>query len=32
MYSQRMNKMHELKAWITATIADVKKDILQCVW
>jgi hypothetical protein len=32
MYSQRMNKMHELKAWITATIADVNKDILQCFW
>jgi hypothetical protein len=27
-----MNKMHELKAWITATIADVNKDILQCFW
>jgi hypothetical protein len=31
VYSQRVNTLVELKAWFTATIADITKDILVCL-
>jgi hypothetical protein len=31
-YRQRVNMLHELKAWITAATANVTKDMLQLVW
>jgi hypothetical protein len=30
--SQKVNKLDERKAWITAEIANVTKDMLQRVW
>jgi hypothetical protein len=32
VYSQRVNMLGELKAQVTAAIADVTKDMLQCIW
>jgi hypothetical protein len=32
VFSQRVNTLDELKAWITAAIANVTKDMLQRVW
>jgi hypothetical protein len=32
LYSHRVNILDELKVWITGAVADVTKDMLQCVW
>jgi hypothetical protein len=32
VYRQRVNTLDEIKAWITAAIADVTKDMLQRDW
>jgi hypothetical protein len=32
VYSQPKNTLDELKAWITAAILNVTKDMLQHVW
>jgi hypothetical protein len=31
MYSHRVNILDELKVWITAVVANVTKDMLQCL-
>jgi hypothetical protein len=32
VYSQSVNMVDELKAWITAAIANVSEYMLECIW